>query len=107
MGEPKDQPEECNARLYIGDNYGDNHATMRCQRAPGHPGLHREEYSSGDQEVAVEWKNDESMICSKCNERTEQKENGICYRCSEKRQGKIIASSPIADDPCIGHRMEE
>lgn len=30
-GEPEDVDGECNARLYIGDNYGDNHATMRCQ----------------------------------------------------------------------------
>ena len=84
MGEPKDQPDQCNARLYIGDNFGDNHATMRCQRAPGHPGLHREEYGSEGQEVAVEWKNDESMICSKCNERAEWEPDGICLYCDDE-----------------------
>lgn len=44
-GEPKDVEGECNAHLYIGDNYGDGHATMRCQLPDGHDGPHRERYS--------------------------------------------------------------
>jgi hypothetical protein len=59
-GEPTDVAGQCNARLYIGDNFGDNHATMRCQLAPGHLGPHVETYQDGD--VRVEWKRDEGPI---------------------------------------------
>lgn len=59
MHEPEDVPGECNARLYLADNYGDNHATLRCQREPGHVGFHREEYlNSVAGEVAVTWEKD-------------------------------------------------
>jgi len=40
-GEPEDVAGQCNAHLYIEDNFGDNHATMRCQLALGHAGKHR------------------------------------------------------------------
>jgi hypothetical protein len=55
-GEPQDLDGRCNARLFIGDNSGDNHATFRCQLDPGHDGLHREEYDdhSGGR-VTVTW----------------------------------------------------
>ena len=43
-GPPKDIEGKCNAELHIADDYGDNHATMKCQLAPGHAGPHREEY---------------------------------------------------------------
>jgi hypothetical protein len=60
FGEPPDVPGECNARLYIGDNFADNHATMRCRLAPKHTGKHREEYMPGpSQRVVVEWDLDE------------------------------------------------
>ena len=57
-GEPEDVEGECNAHLYIGDNFGDNHATMRCQLPKGHEGLHREEFGS-DNKVVVTWEKDE------------------------------------------------
>lgn len=44
MGEPPDVDGECNAHCYLGDNFGDNHATMRCQLPKGHEGVHREEF---------------------------------------------------------------
>jgi hypothetical protein len=34
----------CKARLHIADDFGDNSATIRCQLAEGHEGLHREEF---------------------------------------------------------------
>lgn len=51
---------ECNAQLHIADDYGDNHATMRCQLPKDHTGAHREAYSSlvGGQ-VVVMWEKDE------------------------------------------------
>ena len=56
FGPPEDVPGECNARLEIGDDYGDNVATMRCQREPGHEGKHREEYPDADGNiVTVQW----------------------------------------------------
>jgi len=59
-GEPKDVAGKCNARLEIGDNFGDNHATMRCQLEPGHRGNHRETYKTRSAgEVTVEWEKDE------------------------------------------------
>jgi hypothetical protein len=48
FGEPKDVEGECNAHLYIGDNFGDSHATMRCQLPKGHLDFHREEYGQGN-----------------------------------------------------------
>jgi hypothetical protein len=46
FGEPLDVDGECNARLHIADNFGDNHATMRCQLPPGHEGEHKEEWTA-------------------------------------------------------------
>ena len=57
MGEPSDVKGECNAHLYIGDNFGDNHATMRCQLEPGHSSPHEETFRGGS--VKVTWEEDE------------------------------------------------
>ena len=46
----------CVATLEIGDDYGDNEATMHCQLEIGHSGRHREEFFDG--RAIVEW-NDE------------------------------------------------
>jgi hypothetical protein len=54
-GPPKDVPGECNARLHIGDDYGDNRATMRCGLTPGHVGAHREEFERRKKPVVVTW----------------------------------------------------
>lgn len=59
FGEPQDVENECNAHLYIADNFGDNHVTMRCQLSPGHEGAHREEFKRGGELVAVTWVIDE------------------------------------------------
>jgi len=47
FGRPKDVEGECNARLSIGDDHGDNSATIRCQLPPGHDGPHKECYNAG------------------------------------------------------------
>lgn len=59
FGEPSDVDGECNAHLYIADNYGDNHATMRCQLESGHEGPHKEEFDRDGKPVVVTWHNDE------------------------------------------------
>lgn len=63
-GEPEDGDNECNARLFIGDNYGDGTATMRCQLPPGHEGLHREEFARDGGPVVVTWTADERKRCN-------------------------------------------
>lgn len=52
---PEDVAGECNAHLYIGDDFGDNYATMRCQLPLGHSGPHREEFREGKAKAQVEW----------------------------------------------------
>lgn len=60
LGEPEDVDGECNAHLYIADDFGDNHATMRCQLEEGHKGIHQEEYTSDRSGVViVQWDNNE------------------------------------------------
>lgn len=59
MGKPEDVPGECNAHLYIADDYADNEATMRCQLPKGHNGLHQEIFHRGGTEVTVTWSIDE------------------------------------------------
>lgn len=60
FNQSKDVPGQCNARLYIADDYGDNRCTMRCMLPKGHEGRHREEYDAfGDNHVVVEWDYDE------------------------------------------------
>lgn len=58
-GTPEDAPGECNAHLYIGDDYGDNHATIRCSLEPGHEGPHKEEFERGEKPVVITWHVDE------------------------------------------------
>lgn len=62
-GEPDDAEGECNARLFIGDNYGDNTATMRCQLVPGHEGVHKEEFERKGGKVTITWVADERERC--------------------------------------------
>lgn len=66
-GEPSDVENECNARLFIADNYEDGTATMRCQLAPGHEGLHKEEFKHGKGDainiVVITWSKDERVMC--------------------------------------------
>lgn len=57
MHEPKDVEGECNAHLYIADNFSDNHATMRCELKPEHEGMHHEIYRGGT--VIVLWEHDD------------------------------------------------
>jgi hypothetical protein len=58
IGPPEDVKGECNARLSISDDYGDNSCTLRCQLPPGHKGLHKEEFDRGGP-VIITWACDE------------------------------------------------
>jgi len=60
FGPQGDVAGECNAHLYIGDDFGDNHATMRCQLPKGHIGVHRETFTRSEAgTIIVTWENDE------------------------------------------------
>lgn len=63
FGEPPDQENMCNARLFIGDNYGDGTATMRCQLPPGHLELHCEKFERKGGTVTITWVADERKRC--------------------------------------------
>ncbi len=59
FGAPDDLAGECNARLFLGDDYGDNECTIRCQREPEHEGKHREQFERDGGQVVIEWDVDE------------------------------------------------
>ena len=52
--------EKCKAKLHIADDYGDNHATMKCQLNKDHTGVHIENYHNSDAgTVCVTWEKDQ------------------------------------------------
>ena len=57
FGEPDDVSGECNADLYLADDFGDNHVTIRCQLPKGHDGCHEERCREGT--VTIQWDEDE------------------------------------------------
>ena len=62
FGPPEDVEGNCNARVRIADDYGDNHATLLCQLEPGHDGRHREEFKRSKEsggKIVVTWECDE------------------------------------------------
>jgi hypothetical protein len=65
FGPPKDVEGECNARLYLGDDYGDNSATFRCQLKLNHIGPHKETFKRRNRPVEITWWEDESYNCPK------------------------------------------
>lgn len=48
----------CNAELHIADDYGDNHATIKCQREEGHDGSHEERFRKETMVVITFWCDD-------------------------------------------------
>ncbi len=52
-GPPEDVVGECNARLFLSDDYGDNHCTIRCGLPDGHEGSHKEEFERDDKPVVI------------------------------------------------------
>lgn len=48
----------CPAELHIGDDFADNHATMKCELEDGHDGPHVEHFfqgAPGARDAKVEW----------------------------------------------------
>ena len=83
-GPQKDVAGECNARLYLADDYGDNTCTIRCRLPPDHEGKHLEAFEREGKTVAIEWEKGESAVCSECKERREvylMADASVCYSC--------------------------
>jgi hypothetical protein len=59
FGPPEDVKGECNARLYLGDDYGDNVCTVRCPLPENHKLPHQEEFKRGGMPVLITWHVDE------------------------------------------------
>lgn len=78
-GEPDDVEGECNAHCYIGDNYGDGTATMRCKLPKGHESPHREEFRAGT--CVLTWENDERCYHDKGTETDETSGDVYCKGC--------------------------
>lgn len=65
-GAPDDVPGECNARLHLGDNFGDGTCTCRCTLEPDHDGPHQElsrhglmsEDSLAPHHIVIQWQGD-------------------------------------------------
>lgn len=83
FGEPSDVDGECNARLFLGDNYGDGTTTMRCQLPPDHTDLHREQFEREGGMVTITWVTDERERCDHgCGQwrHDHHDENVVCPR---------------------------
>lgn len=104
FGEPKDVEGECNARLYLADNYGDGSCTIRCKLDPGHGGDHEESFERDGHPVKIIWEQDESFVCSNCGDRADRdhEHEGTCCRPCPKcgRKVKHYGSSDI--EHCSG-----
>lgn len=60
LGPPRDVEGECNAHLYLVDDYDHNYCTIRCRLKPGHVGLHCESFSrSNGGHVSITWEKNE------------------------------------------------
>ncbi len=75
----------CKAELHIGDDYGDNQATMHCQLEEGHAGKHRECFRTDidtpdARNVMIEWEGDD------------REEEGGCPECRGTAMHKMDCS---------------
>lgn len=69
FGPASDVKGQCNARLFLGDDFGDNTCTCQCGLEPIHDGPHREvtnrDYEGGAGIVIITWNHDERFKCEK------------------------------------------
>jgi hypothetical protein len=60
FGPPKNVGGKCNARLFLGDDYGDNTCTIKCQLKLKHKLPHKEEFQREGRPITITWYVDES-----------------------------------------------
>jgi len=73
---------ECNARLFISDDYGDNCRTLRCPHEPGHPGDHVVKITGFNGTATILWTTDERFVC----ERHGIQPGEYCVPCVDERR---------------------
>lgn len=93
FGKPPDVEGECNAWLLIGDDYGDNQATMRCGLPVGHEGDHKEVAHR----FTVTWAEDDSLVCP-THGRTENI-TGQCGECESVPDEEEEDDQFLLDEP--------
>lgn len=59
FGKPKNIDGNCNAVLYLGDDYGDGTCTIRCKLPEKHLENHKEIFLRNEKEVIITWVDDE------------------------------------------------
>lgn len=91
----------CKAELHIGDDHGDNSATMTCGLELGHAGAHQEVYPRGDMEtvVTVTWHGDDRpdpVTCARCGKAgttaefmIEEGDEWECPECWERCEAQL------------------
>jgi hypothetical protein len=84
FGKPEDVEGKCNARMYLGDDHGDNHTTIICNLPEGHLGRHQEMFKRAGKDragkVTINWDNDESYHCPK-HGHVEKETKVLCRKC--------------------------
>lgn len=58
MGPPAPTEGNCNSKLCLGDDYGDNECTFLCNLPPKHEGLHSETSRGG--RLIIQWDESEA-----------------------------------------------
>ena len=108
----KDVEGECNARIYILEDYGgdESAAGVRCSLPAGHEGLHKEssydKYKAGN--IIVQWENDSRERCQICGVGVQSISWGTtCWTCRRKIENEICkecdspdCESMIEDETC-------
>lgn len=98
FGPPEDVEGECNARLFVGDDFGDNHCTFRCPLEAGHWGVHQERYDTGRAgKVVVTWEKDEREKCDHCDQWTHAHDYDNCPRHADDHDYKTCAICQSTD----------
>lgn len=79
----KERPNDgiCHAVCYIGDDFGDNSATFRCQLEKLHSDMHEEKFQRDGRQFSMRWEGDEELL---------RLDRDVIYFC-EKAE-KLIAS---------------
>lgn len=107
-GKPPDAEGQCNAHLYLGDDYGDNTCTCRCGLPKGHDGPHKEVFEREGKDdaglVTIQWERDERPAKEKRDKEAQEyserrdalREQGICHIC----EGKGKESDDLGGEPC-------
>ena len=81
FGPPKDEEDKCNACMYLGDDHGDNHTTIKCSLPKGHEGPHKESFVRKAKPVEIIWHVDESYHCPKHGHVYPYRDKCPCIEC--------------------------